>query len=127
MDLKSFIFKPGLNNHCIFQGGTLDWTKTLQGTILGSFFWGYLVGQIPAGWLATRFGGKWIFGVTMLISSICTLLTPVLAQASEYALIFVRVVLGVVTVSVSFRYNILFLHIGICVFLSSWSRFLIYS
>ncbi|XP_059148786.1 uncharacterized transporter slc-17.2-like [Physella acuta] len=78
-------------------GGTLDWTKTLQGTILGSFFWGYLVGQIPAGWLATRFGGKWIFGVTMLISSICTLLTPVLAQASEYALIFVRVVLGVVT------------------------------
>ena len=30
------------------------------GNILGSFYFGYIVTQVPGGWLATRFGGKWV-------------------------------------------------------------------
>ena len=77
------------------------WDKTTQGTILGSFFWGYLIGQVPAGWVATKFGGKWVYAVTMIIASVATVFTPVLAEAHYAALIAVRVVLGIVTVSYS--------------------------
>ncbi|CAG5123820.1 unnamed protein product [Candidula unifasciata] len=78
-------------------GGYLEWDKTIQGTILGSFFWGYLVGQVPAGWIATRFGGKWVFAITMLIASVATVLTPVLADVHYASLIAIRVILGIVT------------------------------
>ncbi|XP_055900366.1 sialin-like isoform X1 [Biomphalaria glabrata] len=78
-------------------GGYLDWDKTTQGTILGSFFWGYLIGQVPAGWIATKFGGKWVYAVTMLVSSVATVLTPLMSNFSYIALIVVRVVLGVAT------------------------------
>ena len=36
------------------------WEKSIQGHILGSFFYGYLISQIPGGLLAERFGAKWI-------------------------------------------------------------------
>ncbi|KAK3743741.1 hypothetical protein RRG08_043473 [Elysia crispata] len=78
-------------------GGKLVWEKTIQGTVLGSFFWGYLLGQIPAGWVATKFGGKWIMAITMLVSALGTLLTPVLAEAHYWAVIVLRVVLGIAT------------------------------
>ncbi|GFO24631.1 vesicular glutamate transporter 1 [Plakobranchus ocellatus] len=78
-------------------GGELLWEKPIQGTILGSFFWGYLLGQIPAGWAATKFGGKWIMASTMFVSALGTLLTPVLAQAHYWAVIVLRIVLGIAT------------------------------
>ncbi|CAL1526709.1 unnamed protein product [Lymnaea stagnalis] len=87
-------FNPLVNDNL---GGYLEWDKTIQGTILGSFFWGYLIGQVPAGWLATRFGGKWVYAVTMLIASVATVFTPLLANASYIALIVLRVILGLVT------------------------------
>ncbi|XP_012942626.1 sialin [Aplysia californica] len=77
--------------------GSLEWDKTTQGTILGSFFWGYLFGQVPAGWFATKFGGKWVYGITMLIAAVATVFTPLLAEAHYIALIIVRVILGAVT------------------------------
>jgi ACS family sodium-dependent inorganic phosphate cotransporter-like MFS transporter 5 len=61
---------------------------------LGSFFYGYVVTQIPGGRLAEIFGGKWIFGIGILITSIFTLLTPLAANWSFYALIVVRVLEG---------------------------------
>ena len=34
-----------------------------QGVILGMFFYGYVLTQLPGGRLAELFGGKWLFGV----------------------------------------------------------------
>ena len=45
-----------------YQDGEFDWDKETQGIILGAFFWGYLLTQIPGGWLAERVGGKGVFG-----------------------------------------------------------------
>jgi len=50
--------------------------------------------QIPAGWLADRYGGKRLFGGCILISSVISLLTPVAARAHFGVLLFLRVVLG---------------------------------
>lgn len=49
-----------LNNK--FPGHKFDWNKEEQSQVLGAFFYGYVVTQIPSAVLATKFGGKWIFG-----------------------------------------------------------------
>jgi MFS family permease len=73
------------------------------GTILGSFFYGYIVLQIPGGYLAYRFGGTKVFGMSLLIGSLLTLLTPFVARTSVAALIALRVLEGVFLV----RYTLL--------------------
>lgn len=76
------------------RGGEFNWDTTVQGFILGGFFWGYLVSQIPAGWLATRFGGKRVFGWSIFIATICTMLTPIGANTDYRLLIVLRVIVG---------------------------------
>lgn len=76
------------------KDGEFDWDKETQGIILGAFFWGYLVTQIPGGWLAQRFGGKRVCGYFMLLASVATILSPVGARYSPYILIILRVVNG---------------------------------
>ena len=64
------------------------------GLVLGSFFYGYLLTQIPGGWIATRFGGKHVFGTGVLVTSVLTLITPQMAEISLWALITVRIIIG---------------------------------
>ena len=64
------------------------------GWVLSSFFIGYLFLQVPAGLLSQRFGGKWFMGVGILATSVLTLLTPVAANLSVWALVAVRVLEG---------------------------------
>ena len=46
---------------CMWQG-EFTWSKLTQGYILSSFFYGYIVTQIPGGWLAGRYTGDETFG-----------------------------------------------------------------
>ena len=62
--------------------------------------WLYCTARYLGGWLATKLGGTRIFGFALLLASILTLLTPVAARSSVYALIILRVLEGVVLVSV---------------------------
>ena len=71
------------------------WSKETQGIILGAFFWGYLITQIPGGWLSEKLGGKAVLGWCMLLCAISTLLVPVGAHASSYVLVFLRIVAGI--------------------------------
>ena len=61
---------------------------------MGSFFWGYIVTQIPGGRLAELFGARKLLGYGILSTSIFTLLTPVAARASDSMLIISRVLMG---------------------------------
>jgi len=74
--------------------GEFNWSGEEQGLILGSFFYGYVVTQVPGGILASRIGGKWPFGIGMLITAIFSLVTPLAARTGKGALIFVRVIQG---------------------------------
>lgn len=72
---------------------------SLLGTILGSFYYGYLVLQIPGGYLAYRFGGTRVFGISLFAGSLMTMLTPFVARMSVIGLIVLRVMEGVFLVS----------------------------
>ncbi|XP_014680972.1 PREDICTED: sialin-like [Priapulus caudatus] len=76
------------------EDGAFLWDKQQQGLILGSFFWGYLVTQIPGGWISERYGGKRVFGYAMLLTAIATLLTPLGARKHWMLLVFLRIVQG---------------------------------
>ncbi|KAL2083476.1 hypothetical protein ACEWY4_021249 [Coilia grayii] len=72
-----------------------DWDSETQGWILGSFFYGYIVTQIPGGYLARKYGAKWLLGFGILGTVIFTLLTPVAADLGAGYLIAVRVLEGI--------------------------------
>ncbi|XP_041369663.1 sialin-like [Gigantopelta aegis] len=76
------------------EDGTHVWDKTVQGLVLGSYFWGYVISQIPGGWLATRFGGKRVFGWGIFLSALLTLITPVISNVSYVLLMIIRILLG---------------------------------
>ena len=71
----------------------------LTGWVLAAFFYGYLLTQIPGGWLAQRLGGKWVFGVGVVVTSILTLFTPLAADTSVWLLVALRVLEGLFEVS----------------------------
>ncbi|TDU32713.1 sugar phosphate permease [Panacagrimonas perspica] len=70
------------------------WSGTEKGLVMSSFFLGYMLGQIPAGWLSNRVGGRLTLGVALLLWSFFTLITPIAAMAGFGALILSRIVLG---------------------------------
>lgn len=66
----------------------------MQGLVLSSFFFGYIVTQIPGGWYATQIGGKKLFGIGVGVTALVSLLTPALASTNLYLLVLGRVVEG---------------------------------
>lgn len=72
----------------------LDWDVASKELILASFYYGYIVTQVPGGWLAHRYGGKKVMFVSILVSSVLTLLTPVCARTNIYLVFALRVLIG---------------------------------
>ncbi|XP_077438271.1 sialin [Vanacampus margaritifer] len=72
-----------------------NWDSEMQGWILGSFFYGYILTQIPGGYLARRLRPKWLMGLGILGTVVFTLLTPYAADLGGSYLIAVRVLEGV--------------------------------
>ena len=69
------------------------------GVILGAFYHGYMVFQIPGGWLALRVGGARLFGAAVIIALLLTMLTPMATRWNPIALIILRILEGYVLVS----------------------------
>lgn len=57
-------------------GPKFHWDKFQQNEALGSFFWGYILTELPGGRLAEVIGARRVFGGGMLAASLLTLLTP---------------------------------------------------
>ena len=50
-------------------------TAVSMGVLLSIFFWGYVITQIPGGWVAQRFSPKWVIIIAMFIWGIFSALT----------------------------------------------------
>jgi len=63
------------------------------GLLLSSFFWGYTLCQLPAGWIVDRYGANWVLAAGFFIWSCATFTTGLLHGFA--ALLAIRLVLGV--------------------------------
>lgn len=72
-----------------------DWNERTKSLILSSFFWGYVVTQIPAGQMAQRFGAKVLLLGSLGVCSTLAVLTPWFAHIGGSQLVIaLRVVQG---------------------------------
>jgi MFS family permease len=92
------------SNHTNHTVGKFDWSKSMQGFILSSHFYGYILTNIPSGWLCIRYGPKLVLGVGILGSSLATILSAPAAQLSVYLLITLRFITGLF--HVGYRFNL---------------------
>ena len=77
-----------------FSNQGFDWDQELQGHIISSFYYGYILFQVIGGRLAEIFGAKWLCASTLLIPGMINLLTPIIAYWGSGYLIGSRVILG---------------------------------
>uniref|UniRef100_A0A8C2YQL3 Sialin n=2 Tax=Chinchilla lanigera TaxID=34839 RepID=A0A8C2YQL3_CHILA len=75
-------------------GKRYPWDAETQGWILGAFFYGYIITQIPGGYFASKVGGKLLLGYGILGTSLFTLLTPIASDLGAGALIVLRALEG---------------------------------
>ncbi|XP_048238222.1 uncharacterized transporter slc-17.2-like isoform X1 [Haliotis rufescens] len=77
------------------EDGELVWDKETQGLVLGGLFWGYMTLQIFCSFIIQRWGSKKVVATGMFFMSILTLLTPVTAWWSPWAVLVLRAMIGV--------------------------------
>lgn len=80
-------------------GMKFNWSEYEQNMIMGSFFWGYVLTELPGGRMAEMIGARPVFGYSMLFASMVTLLTPLAAKIGLYCIIISRALLGFTLVS----------------------------
>lgn len=74
---------------------TYDWEPSVQSLILSSFFWGYVLMQVPAGLIAQRFGAQKFLAISVFICGGVSLLIPTAAHWGGWiAVCICRVVMG---------------------------------
>jgi MFS family permease len=78
--------------------GEFNWSEVEQSVILSSFFWGYLVFQVPGGRVAEVVGAKRVFGGAVLINGVLSLLLPFLARTHWILLLVTRALQGLAQV-----------------------------
>src|SRR5262249_40016748 len=86
-----YIDRVSISVAVIAMQASFGWSETLKGLVLSSFFIGYLLFQVPAGYLANRVGGKLVLGAAVAWWSLATLITPAAAMTSLAALISARI------------------------------------
>ncbi|XP_054762295.1 vesicular glutamate transporter 2-like [Lytechinus pictus] len=92
-----------VNNETVHFGGVaqihepeFSWSVKTIGAMHGSFFWGYIITQVPGGFLAARFPANRIFATAIFISSILNLFIPLACHVSPMMVIAIRMLQGFV-------------------------------
>lgn len=72
----------------------LGWSAMERGLVSSSFFWGYSLTQIPAGWVSTSIGGARVLFAGVALWSLGTLIAPPAAKMGLLALCATRLFVG---------------------------------
>ena len=70
------------------------WNEAQVGIVFSSFYFGYMLTMILGGYLADKYGGKYVLGFGVLAWSLFTFLTPIFAYQGFFAILLIRVLLG---------------------------------
>ena len=71
-----------------------SWSEAQVGIVFSSFYFGYMFTMILGGYLADKYGGKYVLGFGVLAWSLFTFLTPIFAYQGFFAIFLIRVLLG---------------------------------
>uniref|UniRef100_UPI00358FB109 vesicular glutamate transporter 2 isoform X1 n=1 Tax=Myxine glutinosa TaxID=7769 RepID=UPI00358FB109 len=85
-----------IGNKDVTEEPEFSWDSEVVGLIHGSFFWGYIVTQIPGGFIANRFAANRVFGLAIVSTSILNMFIPAAARLHYSCVICVRVLQGLV-------------------------------
>uniref|UniRef100_UPI00398E5B97 vesicular glutamate transporter 3 n=1 Tax=Pristiophorus japonicus TaxID=55135 RepID=UPI00398E5B97 len=92
-----------VNNNTVYVNGKAEiekpqfnWNPEIVGLIHGSFFWGYIVTQIPGGFISNKFAANRVFGAAIFLTSTLNMLIPSAARAHFGCVLFVRILQGLV-------------------------------
>ncbi|XP_052124210.1 putative inorganic phosphate cotransporter isoform X3 [Frankliniella occidentalis] len=74
---------------------TYDWSQQERGYVLSSFFWGYVLMQVPGATLSNRYGPRYFIFIGVAGSGLLSVLTPLAAAwGGAYTLCVLRAVEG---------------------------------
>ncbi|KAF3430368.1 hypothetical protein E2986_10115 [Frieseomelitta varia] len=79
----------------VTEDGPFVWNEPLQGLILSSYFWGYMVSLIPGGRMADLLSAKWVMNGSVLLNLVASILSPVAANMHYSLFILMRVIQGI--------------------------------
>ncbi|KAK5881044.1 hypothetical protein CesoFtcFv8_021894 [Champsocephalus esox] len=92
-----------VNSHTVYKDdkeiivkAQFDWDPETVGMIHGSFFWGYIVTQIPGGFICQKFAANRVFGFAIVATSCLNMLIPAAARMHFGCVILVRICQGLV-------------------------------
>lgn len=71
-----------------------DWDESTQALVLSSFFWGYVLGMLPAGELTQKYGSRYLILGSLVVCSILTFLTDTVASYGYEYVLILRVLQG---------------------------------
>ena len=80
---------------------SLNWTETEKGLVFSSFYIGYALGQLPSAFITHWYGAKWLFGISLFMTSLLSIMFPAVIKFSYGCGIFLRVIIGL-TASATF-------------------------
>ncbi|NXL90599.1 VGLU3 protein, partial [Alectura lathami] len=78
------------------QKAQFNWDPETVGLIHGSFFWGYIVTQIPGGFIANKLAANRVFGAAIFLTSTLNMFIPAAARVHYGCVMFVRILQGLV-------------------------------
>ncbi|KAH8401148.1 hypothetical protein KR009_003348 [Drosophila setifemur] len=81
---------------CIFNSEQYyQFSEAQMSAMLSSFFWGYIVTQVPGGYIAQRYGAKTLLMYGLATAAIMTMLSPLSLKLGGWmALCFMRFLMG---------------------------------
>uniref|UniRef100_A0A0N4Z7B2 MFS domain-containing protein n=1 Tax=Parastrongyloides trichosuri TaxID=131310 RepID=A0A0N4Z7B2_PARTI len=96
-DLKKYVcLKKAIINENIDMGyhGTLLWSPSMQSTLFSANFYGGIITIIFSGYLADRFGAKSLLLMAIIDCSVCSILSPAIANFSFIIFFITRMIMG---------------------------------
>lgn len=67
----------------IMNAEKYDWSQQLQGVILSSFYWGYILTHVPGGLLSAKMGGKYTLLLGVATATLFTIFTPLAIRSGN--------------------------------------------
>ncbi|XP_060778911.1 vesicular glutamate transporter 3 [Neoarius graeffei] len=85
-----------INGTAVIQPAQFNWDPETVGLIHGSFFWGYIVTQIPGGFISNKLAANRVFGAAIFLTSVLNMFIPSAARVHYGCVMFVRILQGLV-------------------------------